>query len=79
MDPMRTKRNPDGKVYRYRRSEAAMEKEAQTKKAWHAENYDRLTVDVPKGMLQQLQEAAERRGISKRKLILDALERELQE
>lgn len=74
----RTKRTIDGKVYRYTVSDAAAEKERQAKKAWYAENYDRLTVDIPKGMMQQLTELAEAQGISRRKLILDLLEKELE-
>lgn len=75
----RTKRMPNGKVYHYTMSNAAVEKEEQAKKRWRAENYDRLTVDIPKGMMQQLTELAERRGISRRKLIIDLLEKELKE
>lgn len=79
MDPVRTKKTADGRTYRYRRSEAAMEKEALAKKAWRNENYERLTVDVPKGMLQQLKEAAERRGVSRRALIIELLKKGLYE
>ena len=74
----RTKRMPDGKIYHYIMSDAAVEKEDQAKKRWRAENYTRLTVDIPKEMMQQITEAASSRRISKRKFILEALEAALE-
>lgn len=74
----RTKRTPDGKIYHYIMSDAAVEKEDQAKKLWRAENYTRLTVDIPKEMMQQITEAASSRRISKRKFILEALEAALE-
>ena len=70
----RTKRMPDGKIYHYTMSDAAVEKEDQAKKRWRAENYTRLTADIPKEMMQKITEAASSRRISKRKFILEALE-----
>ena len=70
----RTKRTPDGKIYHYTMSDAAVEKEEQAKKRWRTENYSRLTADIPKEMMQQIADAADRRKISKRQFILDALE-----
>ena len=74
----RTKRMPDGKIYHYIMSDAAVEKEDQVKKRWRAENYTRLTADIPKEMMQQITEAASSRRISKRKFILEALEAALE-
>lgn len=74
----RTKRTPDGKIYHYIMSDAAVEKEDQAKKRWRAENYTRLTADIPKEMMQQITEAASSRRISKRKFILEALEAALE-
>lgn len=74
----RTKRMPDGKRYHYIMSDAAVEKEDQAKKRWRAENYTRLTADIPKEMMQQITEAASSRRISKRKFILEALEAALE-
>lgn len=74
----RTKRMPDGKIYHYTMSDAAVEKEDQSKKRWRAENYARLTADIPKEMMQQLTESAASRRISKRKFILEALEAALE-
>lgn len=74
----RTKRTPDGKIYHYTMSDAAVEKEEQAKKRWRAENYSRLTADIPKEMLQQIVDAAASRKISKRQFILDALEAALE-
>lgn len=74
----RTKRTPDGKIYRYTMSDAAVEKEDQAKKRWRAENYARLTADIPKEMMQQITEAAASRKISKRQFILEALEAALE-
>lgn len=70
----RTKRMPDGKIYHYTMSDAAVEKENQAKKRWRAENYTRLTADIPKEMMQQITEAASSRRISKRQFIIEALE-----
>lgn len=78
MNPIRRK-TLNGKVYQYRRSEAAMEKEAQANARWRKEHYERLTADVPRGTLQRIAEAAARRGISKRKFILDALEKAIKD
>ena len=74
----RTKRMPDGKIYHYIMSDAAVEKEDQVKKRWRAENYTRLTADIPKEMMQQITEAASSRRISNRKFILEALEAALE-
>ena len=74
----RTKRMPDGKIYHYTMSDAAVEKEDQAKKRWRAENYARLTADIPKEMMQKITEAASSRRISKRKVILEALEAALE-
>lgn len=74
----RTKRMPDGKIYHYTMSDAAVEKEDQAKKRWRAENYTRLTADIPKEMMQKITEAASSRRISKRKFILEALEAALE-
>lgn len=74
----RTKRMPDGKIYHYTMSDAAVEKENQAKKRWRAENYTRLTADIPKEMMQKITEAASSRRISKRKFILEALEAALE-
>lgn len=70
----RTKRMPDGKIYHYTMSDAAVEKENQAKKRWRAENYTRLTADIPKEIMQQITEAASSRRISKRQFIIEALE-----
>mgnify|MGYP002765703235 FL=1 len=72
----RTKRVGD-KVYTYTRSPEAVAKENAAKRAYIARTYERLTLDVPKGMLQALTALATERGISRRKLILDLLEKEL--
>lgn len=74
----RTKRMPDGKIYHYIMSDAAVEKEKRAKKRWRTENYARLTVDIPKEMMQQITEASASRRISKRQFILEALENELE-
>lgn len=74
----RTKRMPDGKIYHYTMSDAAVEKEDQAKKRWRAEIYARLTADIPKEMMQKITEAASSRRISKRKFIIEALENELE-
>ena len=74
----RTKRTPDGKIYHYIMSDAAVEKEDQAKKRWRAENYIRLTADIPKEMMQQITEAASSRRISKRQFIIEALEAALE-
>lgn len=67
----------NGKEYQYRMSPDAAQREEEAKRRWHKENYDRLTVDVPKGMLNELTDLAAERGISRRQLILGILEREL--
>ena len=72
----RTKRVGD-KVYTYTRSQEAVAKENAAKRAYIARTYERLTLDIPKGMLQALTALATERGISRRKLILDLLEKEL--
>lgn len=74
----RIKRMPDGNIYRYTMSDAAVEKENQAKKRWRAENYARLTADIPKEMMQQITEAAASRRISKRQFILEELEAALE-
>lgn len=79
MNPRRTKKLPDGRVYQYTSTPEALAREAEAKKRWHSENYERLSADVPRGTLQRIAEAASRRGISKRKFILDAIEAALKE
>lgn len=74
----RRKRTSDGKIYHYTMSDAAVEKEERAKKRWRAENYARLTADIPKEMMQQITEAAAIRRISKRQFIIEALENELE-
>lgn len=73
----RTKRVGD-KVYTYTRSQEAVAKENAAKRAYCARAYDRLTLDVPKGMLQALSDLAQRRGISRRKLMIDLFRKELE-
>lgn len=73
----RTKRVGD-KVYTYTRSQEAVAKENAAKRAYCARAYDRLTLDVPKGMLQELSDLAQRRGISRRKLMIDLFRKELE-
>lgn len=72
----RTKRVGD-KTYTYTRSPEAARKEYESNRKYAAKTYDRLTLDVPKGMLAELTALAETRGISRRQLILGLLEREL--
>lgn len=74
----RAKRMPDGKIYHYIMSDAAVEEEDQAKKRWRAENYARLTADIPKEMMQKIADAAASRRISKRQFIIEALENELE-
>lgn len=74
----RTKRTPDGKIYHYTMSDAAVKKEEHAKKRWRAENYARLTADIPKEMMQKITDAAASGKISKRKFILEALEAALE-
>lgn len=76
MKMTRTKRVGD-KVYTYTRSSEAVAKETAAKRAYIARTYDRLTVDVPKGMLENLTQIAQRRGISRRKLIVELLQAEI--
>lgn len=66
------------KVYTYTMSPEAAAKENEAKRAYCARAYDRLTLDVPKGMLQELSALAQRRGISRRKLIIDLFRKELE-
>lgn len=66
------------KVYTYTMSPEAAAKENAAKRAYYARAYDRLTLDVPKGMLQELSDLAQRRGISRRKLIIDLFRKELE-
>ncbi len=73
----RTKRVGD-KVYTYTRSQEAVTKENAAKRAYCARAYDRLTLDIPKGMLQELSDLAQRRGISRRKLLIDLFQKELE-
>lgn len=73
----RTKTDRSGKVYRYTITEEAAERYAASSKKSHATHYDRLGVDVPKGMPEALTELAARRGISRWKMIIDILQREL--
>lgn len=72
----RTKRVGD-KTYTYTRSPEAARKEYESNREYAAKTYDRLTIDVPKGMLKELTDLAAERGISRRKLILEIFEREL--
>lgn len=76
MKMTRTKRVGD-KVYTYTRSPEAVAKETAAKRAYIARTYDRLTVDVPKGMIEALTQLAQRRGLSRRKLIVDLLQAEI--
>lgn len=73
----RTKRVGD-KVYTYTRSQEAVAKENAAKRAYIARTYERLTIDAPKGMLQELSDLAQRRDISRRKLIIDLFRKELE-
>ena len=68
----------DGKEYHYRMTPEAAQREDEAKRRWAKENYDRLTVDVPKGMLEALTQIAQRRGISRRKLIVELLQTEIE-
>lgn len=72
----RTKRIGN-KVYTYTMSPEAAAKENEAKRAYYVRAYDRLTLDVPKGMLQELSDLAQRRGISRRKLLIDLFQKEL--
>ena len=73
----KTKTDKNGMVYRYAITEEAALRNKQSTKESHARNYERLAVDVPKGMLEALTELAARRGVSRRKMIIDVLWREL--
>lgn len=73
----RTKRIGN-KVYTYTMSPEAAAKENAAKRAYIARAYDRLTLDIPKGMLQELSDLAQRRGISRRKLLIDLFQKELE-
>lgn len=73
----RTKRIGN-KVYTYTMSPEAAAKENEAKRAYYVRAYDRLTLDVPKGMLQELSDLAQRRGISRRKLLIDLFQKELE-
>lgn len=66
------------KVYTYTMSPEAAAKENAAKRAYIARAYDRLTLDIPKGMLQELSDLAQRRGISRRKLLIDLFQKELE-
>ena len=66
------------KVYTYTMSPEAAAKENAAKRAYIARAYDRLTLDIPKGMLQELSDLAQRRSISRRKLLIDLFQKELE-
>jgi len=66
------------KVYPSTMSPEAAAKENAAKRAYIARAYDRVTLDVPKGMLQELSDLAQRRGISRRKLLIDLFQKELE-
>lgn len=68
----------DGKEYHYRMTPEAAQREEEAKRRWHRENYERLTVDVPKGMIEALTQLAQRRGLSRRKLIVELLQAEIE-
>lgn len=74
----RTKRTSDGKIYTILCRMPPLRKRRRAKKRWRAENYARLTTDIPKEMMQQITEAAASRRISKRQFILEALEAALE-
>ena len=71
-------RRQNGKEYHYRMTPEAAQREEEAKRRWHRENYDRLTVDVPKGMIEALTLLAQRRGLSRRSLIINILQREIE-
>lgn len=68
----------NGKEYRYQMSPEAAQREDEAKRRWHRENYERLTVDVPKGMIEDLTQLAQRRGLSRRKLLVELLQAEIE-
>lgn len=68
----------NGKEYRYQMSPEAAQREDEAKRRWHRENYERLTVDVPKGMIENLTQLAQRRGVSRRQLIISLLQEEIE-
>lgn len=72
----RTKKYKD-KVYHYTLSEQAAENDRQAHLRWRAEHYERLYIYAPVGMRDELKALAEKRGTSLRSLVLDALQREL--
>lgn len=67
----------NGKEYRYRMSPEAAQREDEAKRRWHRENYERLAVDVPKGLIEDLTQLARRRGMSRRQLVISVLQREI--
>ena len=69
----------NGKECRYRMSPEAAQSEDEAKRRWHKENYERLTVDVPKGLIEDLTQLAQRRGMSRRQLVISVLRRETDE
>ena len=58
-------------------SPKAAAKEKATRLRWRKENYDRFYVDAPKGMRDALKALAQERGLSFRQMMIEILEREL--
>ena len=73
----KTRREKNGREYHYTITPEAALRNKQSTKESHARNYERLTVDVPKGMLEGLTQLAARRGMSRRKMLIDLLQKEL--
>lgn len=72
----RTKKYKD-RVYHYTLSDQALENERQAHLRWRAEHYERLYIYTPAGMRDELKALAEKRGVSLRELVIDTLQREL--
>ena len=52
---------------------AYSEAQKEASRKWNEENYDKLTVYLPKGMNDKLMAAAQSKGVAKRQFIADAL------
>lgn len=52
---------------------AYSEAQKEASRKWNEENYDKLTVYLPKGMNDKLMAAARSKGVAKRQFIADAL------
>lgn len=52
---------------------AYSEAQKEASRKWNEENYDKLTVYLPKGMNDRLMAAAQVKGVAKRQFIADAL------